>query len=233
MLAHLSRQTIRMQEEERTAISRELHDEVGQMLATISINLQLVKRDLEKGTEAIGVIRKLDRAQVSVGDANGRIRRFLSSLRPVELDDIGLSSALVKLTEEFSEQTGIRMKYSEHQSMEELSSEQKIVLYRVIQESLSNIMKHADANEVNISITRSGDCIHTDIRDNGNGFDYNEYLQTRQGQVTDRQLGLLGMKERVKLAHGECSITSEPGKGTCVHVRIPVPGHTMTEKHDG
>jgi PAS domain S-box-containing protein len=230
-LARFSRETIRIQEQERTAISRELHDEVGQLLATISVNLQIVRRDLEKGTEGIKILRRLDLAQESVDHAHGRIRRFLNDLRSLDLDDLGLSSALSQLTDEFTGRTGIPLQFSGDSALECLSGEVKIVLYRVIQESLSNVVSHSGATGARITVDNDENWLVAEISDDGKGFDCTQ-TGLAQGPAGARQLGLLGMKERVRLVHGSCDIFSGPGKGTRVVVRLPVDLEGRKDRRD-
>jgi PAS domain S-box-containing protein len=227
-LASLSQVTIRMQEEDRRSISRELHDEVGQLLATVTVNLESVKKGMQRGAEVIRLVKRLEETKGLVGDIFERVRRCLKELRPVGFDATGLTPALRRLTGEFSERTGIVVEFNEDESSELLSTDQKIILYRVVQESLSNTAQHAHANQVTITFGQADGYIVASIRDDGCGFDLPAYERSLSEQPSNVHLGLIGMQERVKIAQGTFRITSEAGKGTKIHVRIPLLNHKTT-----
>jgi PAS domain S-box-containing protein len=224
-LARLSRATIRMQEDERASISRELHDEIGQLMSTIGVSMQLIRRDVEKGAPPEKFQERLTMSKAAMDSVYGRMKHFLNDLRPAGLDDIGLGSALEKLLEEFSERTGIRVRYDQKEFTEVLNDEQKIVIFRIVQEALSNTAKYAEAGCVSVTIKEIDEYIDVVIADDGRGFDYDAYVKRLQDGSSvggHHQLGLLGMQERIKLANGVCEISSVPGKGTTIRSRIPI-----------
>lgn len=217
-LGRLSQEIIRVQEEDRRVISRELHDEVGQLLASISVNFEIMKKDHFRNVVAIK--KRIEDSQQLLEEIFDRVHRFLSELRPVSIDELGLLPAIRRLVAEFSGRTNIKVILREDEAVEMLQNDQKVVLYRVIQEGLTNVAKHAEADAVIIGITGNRDTIFIEIKDDGKGFNTTpeKIISSKAG----RSLGLLGMQERVKLAEGEFSLSSKPGEGTLIRVRIPI-----------
>ncbi|MBI2948280.1 MAG: sensor histidine kinase, partial [Verrucomicrobia bacterium] len=202
----------------RTRISRELHDEVGQALTAASVNLAVLKKEMPADNER--VLKRIADSQALLSQTMDTVHGFARELRPAMLDDLGLLAALRSYVTAFSERTGIRVHVhaSAPAALEKLDSAQKTVIYRVAQESLNNIAKHAAASRVNITIKKPNDHISVEILDNGKGFAMD---QRGTGKPCNR-LGLLGMQERVRLVKGDFSVESEPGKGTLVRVQIPL-----------
>ena len=215
----LSKRVIRLQEEERKRISRELHDEIGQALTSISIDLETIKRNLPPGSASI---KKLLETQSLANEVTENIRRISYDLRPTILDDLGLVSALRWYTNRFSKIANMDVKLQTTISEERLSNESKILLYRAVQEALTNVLKHSKANKVKIQLKSNDKFVELRIEDNGVGFRVKKVLDTEK---KDGSLGLLGMHERIKLVGGTLDIISSPGKGTKLLIRVPLPNN--------
>jgi signal transduction histidine kinase len=211
----LSRQLLLAQEEERKRISRELHDVIAQMLA--GINIQLAALKIEAAANSAELRRKISSTQKLVEQSVDVIRRFACELRPPVLDDLGLIPALHSYMKSFTEETGVRVSLTAFAGVEKLSMVKRLVLYRVVQEGLTNVARHAHASRVEVSIKKLPDAVLMQIRDNGKSFDANQTLHSRK----NKPLGLIGMRERTEMVGGKFTIESAPGKGTTLHIRIP------------
>ena len=215
-LRNLSNRIVRVQEEERKRFSRELHDEVGQTLTAINMNLAAVSQN---GAAKHAPIQKRIRdSQSLLTQAAEAVHRFARELRPAMLDELGLGPALRAYTKAFSGRTGIPVRLKAEPSIERLDAEQKTVVYRVAQESLNNVAKYSGASKVDVVIDEREGRIQLLIRDNGRGF---RPPRPDFGGET-RHLGILGMKERARLVGGDLGVESAPGKGTLVRLDLPV-----------
>lgn len=212
----LSKRMVDAQEEERKRFSRELHDEVGQALNAMTMNLAALKRLPESATTAAQ--RRIDDTVQLVERTIETVHRFARELRPAMLDELGLEAALRACVRGFAERTGHSVEFHGRLEGNLLTPDQRIVIYRVAQESLNNVAKHASATHVDVILWREGGLAILEIRDNGRGF-----LPAPRRVEPDRQrLGLLGMEERVRLVDGRFHIGSRPGAGTIVRVEIPL-----------
>jgi len=212
-LRNLSNQILHVQEEERKHISRELHDEVGQSLTAISVVLATLKNNGAGSSSS----RKLAEAQKLLQETMETVHRFARELRPAMLDELGLLPALRSNLKSFAGRTGLQVRFQGNPIAEKLGSDQKIVLFRIAQESLTNIGKHAHASQVTLRISKLRDGICMEVADNGRSF---KAALKNPGKDKQR-LGLLGMQERVRLVNGRFTIHPQPGKGTTVRVIIP------------
>jgi signal transduction histidine kinase len=192
---------VEAQEIERKRLARELHDETGQALTSILLGL----RSLE---EAVGNLREL------VVQTLRDVRRLAVELRPRALDDFGLAAALERLARTFAEQTGTTVEFESRLAEERLPSDVETVLYRIVQEALTNIVKHAHADHVSIVLQRKDVAVTAVIEDDGRGFPADKQR--------DGGLGLIGMKERVQLVNGRFEVESSEGVGTTLVVEVPV-----------
>ncbi len=215
-LRRLSNQLVRVQEDERRNISRELHDEIGQILTGLRLELgSLSRRD---GDETFQ--ERLESVKRLAEDALRSVRDLALLLRPSMLDDLGLEPALRWQAKEFSRRSGIPVSVDIQGKIESLPETARICLYRAIQEALTNCIKHAAASRVTVTVKQGEDLVSASVQDNGKGFDA-RHLHT-QG------LGLVGMEERVRALQGRFAISSQPGKGTLVTLALPVPSETST-----
>jgi PAS domain S-box-containing protein len=214
-LRNLSNKILHVQEEERRRISRELHDEVGQSLTAISVMLATLNGT---GADNGQFSNKIAAAQRLIEETTETIHRFARELRPALLDELGLLPALRSHIKNFGERTGLQVHLRASPLAETLNSEAKTALFRVTQESLTNIAKHARASRVDIDLRKSGGNIRLQIADNGQSF----AAEARKAGGREQRLGLLGMEERVRLVNGKFTIRSAPDSGTTVQVTIPL-----------
>lgn len=214
-LRNLSNRILHVQEEERKRISRELHDEVGQALTAISVTLATLK-DCGAGNSS-PASRKLGDAQNLLRETMETVHRFARELRPAMLDELGLLPALRSYLKGFGSRTGLRVRFRGNPIAEKLGSDQKLVLFRIAQESLTNVGKHACARHVDLTIRKVRDGICMEVADDGRSFK----ADPKNSATSKKGLGLLGMQERVRLVNGKFTIKPRPGKGTTVRVVIP------------
>jgi signal transduction histidine kinase len=214
-LRRLAHQILSAQEEERKEISRELHDEIAQTLA--GINVQLSALSLETAVSARGLKRKIASTQRQVGRSIEAIHRFARELRPALLDDLGLIPALRSYLKKFAVRTGLRIRFTAFTGVEALDNAKRTVFYRVAQEALTNVARHAQASLVQVSIRKIPDAIRMEVADDGRSFQVQRVLSSR----TNKRLGLLGMRERVEMVGGSFAIESAPGRGTTLRAQIP------------
>ena len=199
-------------EDERRLIASELHDDLVQQLASLAIDLG---SRAAKPPESANLLRKeLRSLQQRVVLAAEAARHVAAKLHATELDDLGLETALRLYCEEFSQQAGITVKFTSRNSPQAVSKEIAYCLYKVAQESLRNVAKHAQAKRASVAIEGAGDRVRLCVEDSGVGFSVSS-LRVSSG------LGILGMAERVQLANGQFAIASEAGKGTRISVEIP------------
>lgn len=202
------RRVVEAQELERRRLARELHDQTGQELTSVLLGLKAVEeaRSNEERAEALAAVRE------QVVETLHDVRRLAVELRPKALDDFGLVAALERLRDTFSEQTGMAVDL-EALIGDRLPSDVETALYRIVQEALTNIVKHAQANSVSIVLTRSGGAVTAVIEDEGRGF---------TPDSGGEGLGLLGMGERLALLGGKLKIESNPGSGTTIVAEVPL-----------
>jgi signal transduction histidine kinase len=203
------RRVVEAQELERARLARELHDETGQALTSILLGL----KPLEETAESPEARAALDSVRELVISTLQDVRRLAVELRPSALDDFGLVPAVERLTDTFREQSGLQVDLETQLGDERLPSEAETTLYRVIQEALTNIIKHSAASRVSILLQRKNGAVVAVVEDDGNGFDPSD---TRPDS-----LGLAGMSERVSLAGGRLQVETSPGSGTTVVAEMP------------
>ena len=214
-LRHLTRQLLLAQEEERKKISRELHDEIAQTLT--GINVQLATLKTEATTNVKDLQKKIARTQRMVEKSVDIVHRFARDLRPTVLDDLGLIPALHSFVKSLAKQTGIHIHLTVFAEIEKLAGEKRTVLYRVAQEALTNVARHAQASLIDLSIKKLPGIVCMKIRDDGKSFQVDRVLHAKR----NKRLGVLGMRERVEMVGGRFNIESAPGKGTTIRAQIP------------
>jgi signal transduction histidine kinase len=198
------RRVVAAQELERQRLARELHDETGQALTSILLGLKQLEG--AEAPEAVQALRELVVATLQ------DVRRLAVELRPKVLDDFGLVPALERLTRGFAEHTGIAVDLEASAIAERLPVEVETAIYRIVQEALTNVVKHAHAQRVSVLVTRAGGRIRAVIEDDGSGFDPTE---------TDGGIGLIGMRERIELLDGSLAVETSATSGTTVAVEVP------------
>jgi PAS domain S-box-containing protein len=200
-------------EEERTGIARELHDELGQMLTAIKIDLSWLRRELSQ--EEAPLLEKT-RALLRVADsAIKSVRRISSELRPGILDDLGLTAAIEWQAGEFEQRTGVKCEVSVEHEVMVLEQDRSTAVFRIFQEALTNVARHAGAARVGVNLSERDGRLVLEIADDGRGI-------TAKQLSGRKSLGLLGMRERAAFLGGELEISGEPGRGTRVTVSIPL-----------
>ena len=224
-MQRLSRRVLTVQEEERKRISRELHDEITQTLIGINVYLETLSKDIHADPEKLR--KNITHTQKLVEKSVTIAHRFAQELRPTVLDDLGLIPALHAFMKNFMKETGIRVTLKAFSGVEKLSNKKRTALYRVAQEALTNVARHASASRVEVRIKNIARAVHMQIQDNGCSF---EVEQTQHFHENDR-LGLLGMKERIEMVGGTFTIESVPELGTTVHAEIPAEGILKEHPH--
>jgi PAS domain S-box-containing protein len=206
-----SARLINAQEEERSKIARELHDDFGQRLALLAVDIQgLGQRISEPEFEGA---KSLDKLWSQTRKLSTDLHRLSHQLHPAILHQLGLGPAIRSLCVETSEQYGIQIKFTEHGVPASVSEDIALCLYRTVQEGVRNIVKHSGAKDAKVELTGGPDTIHLRIADRGVGFD----PETTKG----KGLGLISIEERIRLVQGEMSLQSRPAHGTCIDLRIP------------
>jgi two-component system, NarL family, sensor histidine kinase DevS len=211
-LQALSRQLLEAQEAERRRLAHELHDEAGQLLAGVHLALDTAIHGLPPPVQEgfAGVYRQLDAVEA-------QLRRLAHELRPTLLDDLGLLPALQSLAQRVAARTGLGIRvYSA--LTERLAPAVETAVYRMMQEGLTNITRHAAATQVDLQLWRDGAGVHGRLRDDGVGF----VVEAVLGHPEARGLGLLGMRERLEAVGGTLQITSAPGHGTTLQCTVPI-----------
>ena len=216
-LRHLSHQILQAQEEERLRISRDLHDEIAQTLVGINVQLATLTREAAGGPK--GLQQKIARTQQMVEKSVEKVHQFARKLRPALLDDLGLIPALHAFMKSFTKRTGVRTSLTAFAAVERLDVAKRTVLFRVAQEALTNVARHAQASRVEVIIQKLPDGICMKIKDDGKSFQVDRVLHGK-GR---KHLGLLGMRERLEMVGGTFAVESAPGKGTTIIAQIP-PG---------
>ena len=204
------RRAVQAQEVERRRLARELHDETGQALTSILLGLAVVER-AESAEEAHAAAADLRRLVV---ETLQDVRRLAVELRPSALDDFGLEPALRRLGQSVREAAALDVQVEARLGSERLPPDVETALYRIVQEALTNVVKHAGADHVSILVTRKPSSVLVMIEDDGRGFD--------TGETRAAGLGLLGMSERVELLDGTFQVEAEPGAGTTLIVELPL-----------
>ncbi len=206
-----------IQEEERRRIARELHDETSQVLASLTASLEAAAGMLPANADKTRArLRKAQALSINILDD---IHRLIYELRPILLDDLGLVAAARWLADNNLRAAGIKVSFKTGGRERRLSPQLETTLFRVIQEVVANIVKHAHARNAAVSLHFRKSVIRVHIRDDGSGFDVQEALSSKD---RPRGLGLLGMKERVELMNGTLTIRSRPGSGTEIAIEIPL-----------
>ena len=200
------------QEEERRTIARELHDEVGQVLTAIKVELAVAEHAIGAQRPALADARAITERAIHT------VRDLSHLLRPPLLDDLGLPDTLEWYVKGFRKRHGILVDFFHDRSIGQLSRDADVAAYRIVQEALTNIVKHANATHCRVTLTPASGAVRLLIEDDGRGFDV---AAVSQGQL--RGMGLLGIRERVTQLNGTFRIDSQPGHGTRLIVELPRP----------
>jgi signal transduction histidine kinase len=207
-LQRLSDRLVTAQEEERRNLSRELHDEIGQSMSAMLVELGRFEAapDSEARSERLTSVRRMAESSV------GKVRNMALLLRPSMLDDLGLVAALRWQAREVTRRSGLKVKMVADEIAEDLPDSYRTCLYRVVQEALNNCATHSQATQVHVVVHRDGDSLSVTVQDDGIGFEPGR----------EKGMGLLGMEERVARLGGQFSIDSKPGNGTVLSIQFPL-----------
>nr|MBC7244427.1 GAF domain-containing protein [Chloroflexota bacterium] len=218
------------QEEERKRIARELHDGTSQMLTGLALNLQAAMDLAEmNGIHDERIEERLQKAHSLAVQTSIEVTKLINDLRPTLLDSLGLAPAIQRYVETWLQPKGIRTTLRTR-GHERLPSEVEVALFRISQEAINNIMKHSEAKNVLIDLECDGEKCLLRIEDDGKGFDVQEITKVDK---TGRGVGLFGMKERVTLVGGSCTVQSQPGKGTVIISEVPLTGSRKDAEDQG
>jgi signal transduction histidine kinase len=206
----LSSRLLRIQEEERRAIARELHDQTGQSLTVLK--LMVGRADRSASPELKPQLKDISEMATEIIK---QVRSLSLSLRPGVLDDLGLAPAMEWLFKQLHAQADLKVHF-EHEAFGQLSPDMNTTVYRITQEALTNVMRHAGVKEVSVRLSSRDGRLDLRIEDHGRGFDT---------AAVSSSTGLSAMRERAALLGGSCHIESSPGKGTVITISLPLPNH--------
>jgi signal transduction histidine kinase len=209
-----------VREEERTRVAREIHDELGQALTSIKLDLASVMHDLEAHQKPQP--SRVESALEAIDQTIQSMRRIATELRPAVLDALGLVAAIEWAAEEFGSRTGTKCRLELPADEIAIDHEAATALFRIFQETLTNVARHAGATEVDVRLVQENGSLLLEVRDNGRGI-------AEQQLSSSASLGIVGMRERALLLGGKLTISGQPGTGTTVTVTIPQRHHTPTE----
>ena len=213
-LRNLSARLQTLLEEERARISREIHDELGQALTALKLDLSLTRRSLASGGHA-GQSAKVQELERTVNRIIKTVRKIATELRPGILDELGVGAAIEWLGKDFRNRTGIRCSVAVKGAEKISDAVLSTAIFRIVQEALTNVMRHAAASEVKVGLKKMDGTLILEVRDNGIGINERRIFDSKS-------LGIIGIRERVHLLGGEAVISGKPGEGTLVGVTIPL-----------
>ena len=212
-LRSLAAHLLSVREQERAAVAKEIHDDVGQIVAAVRMDLAAVQRKLGSGNSQQQ--EHIEHTIGLLGQVVETVQRVMSELRPPLLDGVGLAAAIEWQLEQFQKRTGLRCELVSEVQGGELSAEGNLAVFRVLQEALSNVAQHARATAVDVRLARSQDWLELEITDNGRGI-------SEADLKGPQSFGILGMRERAHVVGGELQIRPMEGGGTRVLVRTPI-----------
>jgi PAS domain S-box-containing protein len=228
-IKNLLRQLVTIQEDERRRIARDLHDHLGQQMTALRLNLESLKQNCDNDERAR---EKIEQAQASAARIDADVDFLAWELRPAALDDLGLAATLADFVKEFSRHFGVPTEFHARGfGRKRLAPEIETNLYRIAQEALNNVHKHAAAGKADVLLELRDERVVMIVEDDGRGFDQVESAAERNGG--DRGLGLVGMRERAALVGGTVEIETSPGEGTTVFVRVPAEFDRAQTKRRG
>ena len=217
----LSRRVVEVQEQERRRIARELHDEIGQVLSAISVNLQRLEVDSPAAAHP-----RIEESIQIINQAVQQVRSLSLDLRPSMLDDLGLAATLRWLVDRQTQRSGLAPHFSVESSGAPLPADIATACFRVAQEALTNVTRHAQAKEVWVELKQDEEQVRLLVRDDGVGFDPDAApARRRRGE----SIGLLAIQERVELLGGRAEVESQPGHGTSIRIRFPLSSSASSD----
>ncbi len=224
MLRALTHRVVQVQEAERGSVALELHDHITQQLIAVLFSSQALSDKLSAREGPAK--REAVKLRGMLGRVAAEVERISRNLRPSILDQLGLAAVLRATTTEFALRTGVDVRLTGGPVTALLPADTELALYRILQEALKNIERHARARHVTVALTQPGDCVQLVINDDGIGFDAEHHAARRMGRGV---LGLVGMRERAAYVGGTFTVRSGPRAGTEIEVRIPLPPGTTAD----
>jgi PAS domain S-box-containing protein len=218
-LSTVSQKLMEGQEEERTRIAMELHDDVGQRLSLLAVHLDRLKQSRPASAAELGL--QIEEVRKQIDDLACDVQALSHQLHSPKLDYLGLAAAAASFCRELSDRHGMEIEFHSENIPKELPKEISLCLFRILQEALQNAIKHSGSRQFHTSLTGGANEIELTVHDSGVGFEPEEAIK-------GRGLGLTSMKERLKLVQGKLSIDSKPQRGTTIHARVPVIPKTMS-----
>lgn len=219
-LSSVNRKLVEAEERERSRIARDLHDDIGQRLALLSVELEQVQQDLP---DSFGPRSRISALQEQIGNISTDVHEISHQLHASKIEYLGIASAMRAFCREFAKQHKVEINFKNTDLTPALAPEISVCLYRVLQESLQNGVKHSRVQRFEVELVETTDAIDLTVRDAGIGFDPKLAMR-------GLGLGLTSMRERTKLVNGKLSVASQPGKGTTIRASVPVPIHG-SERH--
>jgi signal transduction histidine kinase len=216
--SELLHRTVQAQENERQRIARELHDETGQTLTALGMGLRGMKDNIQNNPDR--AIKLAQHLEILATSGVKELQRLVSGLHPPHLDDLGLRAALRWYAGEINQRYNLPVNLHSQGEKPKLTPEMRATIFRIAQEAITNIIRHANASQITISLDYHPDQIDLRISDDGQGFDVDQVLSQQSGNPP--AWGLLGILERASLISGTCSILSQPGQGTTVMLTMPI-----------
>jgi signal transduction histidine kinase len=219
-ILHLSQQMICAEEDERKKLAKDLHDDFGQVLTALQFGVETLKGHcLDDSSTQESFSQQCDHLSELIAQLGDHVRSVSGGLRPEALDELGLVSALDGLIKDFAQESNLCHFTFEHDNVEDrFPPDVELALFRICQESLNNVLKHSDADQVRVELGRIADTLLLKIEDNGVGFDH---AKKRTAGLHQKGIGMLGMRERTALLGGRLEVVSSPGNGTCVTSNVP------------
>ena len=218
LLRTLTQRVVQAQEAERGRVALELHDHITQLICAVLVRSQALANSLSPREQAAK--QEALKLREMLGHTAGEVERISRNLRPGVLDELGLVAVLRDTTAKFTARTGMALELACVRLIARLPAATELTLYRILQEALSNVEKHARARHVTVHLTKQGAFVQLAINDDGIGFDSDHRPARRKGQG---DLGLLGMSERATYVGGTLNVQSAPGRGTTIRAQIPIP----------
>ena len=212
-LRKMAEHVVHAQEQERKRLSRELHDDLGQVLVAHMLRLQNLRAEID--SENTNILKELDGLITDTNQTINQMRQLAQDIRPTMLDTLGLKTTLQNHCREYSIRSGLPVTLDIDEKLPDLPDIYSITLFRFLQETLTNVIKHSRANHVWVELTQDGQEITMTVQDNGRGF-------TVEDPPVSNGIGLTGLRERILLVGGNLMITSAPDKGTILLARLPV-----------
>jgi signal transduction histidine kinase len=219
-ILHLSQQMICAEEDERKKLAKDLHDDFGQVLTALQFGVETLKGHCpDDSSTQESFSQQCDHLSELIAQLGDHVRSVSGGLRPEALDELGLVSALDGLIKDFAQESNLCHFTFEHDNVKDrFPPDVELALFRICQESLNNVLKHSDADQVRVELGRNEDTLLLKIEDNGVGFNH---AKQRSAGLRQRGIGMLGMRERAALLCGLLSVVSSPGNGTCITSKIP------------